>query len=242
MPLHASQLARQGLGLAFKVAEAGLRLALAGAERAVRHVTGADGSAPEEPEVTDPLAFPARDRAHPAGEPARPPVAPVPRERTEATAAEHTAAATTQADGEATAAPVVEPAAEGPEPPAPEAEAPEPAAPTGPPTAAEAVAAELAEEPAWRAADTAPAPPAEEEVDEGTALAGESSDPGAEEGAGAEVRVEPPWPGYDRLRARDIVDRLTAADPELASAVRLYEARTKARKTVLEAAARAERR
>jgi hypothetical protein len=43
------------------------------------------------------------------------------------------------------------------------------------------------------------------------------------------------------MRARDIVDRLAGADADLAAAVRLYEASTKGRKTVLDASLRAGR-
>lgn len=111
------------------------------------------------------------------------------------------------------------------------------------PTAAEAVQAEQAAARAWRPADTAASPPdaSLEHVTEEATLAGESADAGAEEGAGPEVAVAPPWPGYHRMRARDVVDRLGGADADLAAAVRLYEASTKNRKTVLQAAARVTR-
>ncbi|MEX2196818.1 MAG: hypothetical protein WD844_16190 [Thermoleophilaceae bacterium] len=108
------------------------------------------------------------------------------------------------------------------------------------PSAAQAVEAERAEAPAWRPADTDPSPPDPllENVAEEATLAGESSDVGAEYGAGPEVAVSQPWAGYDQMRARDIVDRLGGADPDLAAAVRLYEASTKNRTTVLKAAGR----
>lgn len=108
-----------------------------------------------------------------------------------------------------------------------------------PPTAAEAVQAERE----WRPPDTGGVPPDPtlERVTEEAELVGESSDIGAEGGAGPEVTVAPPWPGYDRMRARDIVDRLAGSDADLAAAVRLYEASTKGRKTVLDASLRAGR-
>lgn len=124
-----------------------------------------------------------------------------------------------------------------PSPAPPRTPAPEP------PTASEAVEAERAEARAWRPADTEPSPPDPllEHVEEEVTLAAESADPGAEEGAGPEVAVSEPWAGYDRMRARDVVERVSAADPDTAAAVRLYEAGNKRRKTVLDAAARAGR-
>jgi WS/DGAT/MGAT family acyltransferase len=91
--------------------------------------------------------------------------------------------------------------------------------------------------------EATPAPPPEpeepEHVDEGVAMVAEFADPGAEEGAGAQVRVEEPWPGYDGMRADDVVERLADADDEAIAVVRLYEAAHKRRARVLEAAGRA---
>jgi hypothetical protein len=83
----------------------------------------------------------------------------------------------------------------------------------------------------------APEPPAEEEhVDEGVVLVAEVAEAGAEDGAGPELDVEEPWENYDRLTAEEIADRLSAASREAVAAVQLYEAVTKSRDSVLEAA------
>lgn len=82
--------------------------------------------------------------------------------------------------------------------------------------------------------------PAEEQrhVDAGTAIVLESADPGAQDGAGAAVHVEQPWKGYSKMRAPEVIDRL-AAQPEAAiSVVLLYERSHRARRSVLDAAAR----
>jgi len=57
-------------------------------------------------------------------------------------------------------------------------------------------------------------------------------------GAGPEVHVDEPWPGYSRMTAAEIKDRLRVADTAVAAAVSLYEAAGKGRSSVLEAAAR----
>lgn len=69
-------------------------------------------------------------------------------------------------------------------------------------------------------------------------LVAESADPGAADGAGAELRVEQPWPGYARLRAREVTDRLVAQSPEQLAVLLLYERAHRARSTVIEAAER----
>ena len=85
----------------------------------------------------------------------------------------------------------------------------------------------------------APEPPAEEEhVDEGAVLVAEVAEAGAEDGAGPELEVEEPWDGYDRMTAEEIGDRLSTASREAVAAVQLYEAVTKSRDSVLEAAER----
>src|ERR687895_25883 len=87
-----------------------------------------------------------------------------------------------------------------------------------------------------------PPPPAEPSapepahVSEEPELVAEVAEEGAEEGAGPEISVEEPWPGYDRMNAADITDRLVAEDAEVAAAVSLYEASRKGRASVLEAA------
>jgi hypothetical protein len=84
-----------------------------------------------------------------------------------------------------------------------------------------------------------PEPPAEEEhVDEGAVLVAEVAEAGAEDGAGPELEVDEPWEGYDRMTAEQIGDLLSAASREAVAAVQLYEAVTKSRDAVLEAAER----
>jgi hypothetical protein len=75
-------------------------------------------------------------------------------------------------------------------------------------------------------------------VSEEPVVVAEVAEAGAEEGAGPEVNVDEPWPGYDRMTASDIEDRLVAEGAEAAATVRLYEASTKGRAAVLEAATR----
>jgi hypothetical protein len=90
-------------------------------------------------------------------------------------------------------------------------------------------------------AAAASAEPAEHEpahVSEEPELVAEVAEEGAEEGAGPEIEIDEPWPGYDRMNASDISDRLVAEGAEAAAAVRLYEASRKGRASVLEAASR----
>ena len=61
------------------------------------------------------------------------------------------------------------------------------------------------------------------------------AEPGAEEGAGAEVHIDEPWTGYAGLTANEIIARLRDASAEELAAVELYEARHRARPTVLAA-------
>ena len=87
-----------------------------------------------------------------------------------------------------------------------------------------------------------PEPPAEPvHVSEEPELVAEVAEQGAEAGAGAEVTLEEPWPGYDTMRAADIVDRLVTEDDAAAAAVSLYEAAGKGRSSVLRAASRSMR-
>jgi hypothetical protein len=83
-----------------------------------------------------------------------------------------------------------------------------------------------------------PAPVEPPHVSEEPVLVAEVAEQGAEEGAGAEVQVAEPWPGYERMTAADIKDRLRVESTEVAAAVSLYEAMGKGRSSVLEAAAR----
>jgi len=52
---------------------------------------------------------------------------------------------------------------------------------------------------------------------------------------GPELHVAEPWPGYARLRAAEIIDRLASADPATSAVVRLYESTHRNRRTVLDA-------
>jgi hypothetical protein len=52
---------------------------------------------------------------------------------------------------------------------------------------------------------------------------------------GPEIRIDEPWPGYAKLRALDIVDRLAAADEATKAMVRLFESEHRKRRTVLAA-------
>ena len=51
----------------------------------------------------------------------------------------------------------------------------------------------------------------------------------------ATVHVDPPWEGYDKMKAADIVDRVSSADPATKAVVRLYEQTHKKRKSILAA-------
>lgn len=57
-----------------------------------------------------------------------------------------------------------------------------------------------------------------------------------EDGPGARIRVDEPWPGYSKMNAPEIVDRLRSADAAVKAVVALYERRHRKRKTVIEAA------
>jgi hypothetical protein len=52
---------------------------------------------------------------------------------------------------------------------------------------------------------------------------------------GPEIRIDEPWPGYRKLRAPDIVDRLAAADEATKAMVRLFESGHRKRRAVLAA-------
>lgn len=108
--------------------------------------------------------------------------------------------------------------------------APRPASPTQTPPAPRTVRAEPPPRPA------ASEPPTH--VTEEPVLVSESAEPGAEEGAGARVTVLEPWTGYGRMTARDVIDRVRSASVAELAALRLYEARHRARRTVLAAADR----
>jgi hypothetical protein len=111
-------------------------------------------------------------------------------------------------------------------------EHPPPGPDAPPPQPAVAPAAEPAAEPG-----TAPAPPFAEpaHVSEEPVLVLEASEPGAEDGAGADVTVVEPWVGYRDMKAKDVIDRIKTASVAELAAMRLYEARHRARQTVLAA-------
>ena len=73
-------------------------------------------------------------------------------------------------------------------------------------------------------------------------LVEELADPGAAEGAGASLRVAAPFPGYDELRAADVIARLPGVDAAELGATELYERTHRGRRTVLQAIARERRR
>jgi hypothetical protein len=52
---------------------------------------------------------------------------------------------------------------------------------------------------------------------------------------GPTLRVDAPWEGYDKMRAPDIVTRLSAADDTVKAIVRLYEGTHKNRRSILDA-------
>ena len=98
--------------------------------------------------------------------------------------------------------------------------------------------------PAARAARPAPpveppAPPVEPaHVSAEPELVETSAEPGAEDGAGAAITVQEPWAGYRRMNARDVIDRARLASVAELAAIELYEARHRARQTVLAAVER----
>ncbi len=82
-----------------------------------------------------------------------------------------------------------------------------------------------------------PAPLVEEpaHVSEEPELVEESAEPGAEDGAGAGITVAEPWDGYGHMSAKDVIDRASTAGVAELATMRLYEARHRARQTVLAA-------
>ncbi len=116
---------------------------------------------------------------------------------------------------------------------------PRPAPPTPAPPAPRVAHPEPAPAPRVAHPEPAPAPPASAEppthVSEEPILVSESAEPGAEEGAGAEITVIEPWTGYGRMDANDVIERVRTASVAELAALRLYEARHRARRTVLAA-------
>lgn len=131
--------------------------------------------------------------------------------------------------------------------PSPQEPRPAPPTPRREEPAEEAVSSAAVEHPPTRGAPVSeapaewteepPAPLLEEpaHVSEETELVQESAEPGAEEGAGADVSVLEPWEGYGRMSAEDVIDRAGTATAAELAAMRLYEARHRARQTVLTA-------
>ena len=72
-------------------------------------------------------------------------------------------------------------------------------------------------------------------VSEEPELVEESAEPGAEDGAGAAITVAEPWDGYGQMSAKDVIDRAGMASVAELATMRLYEARHRARQTVLAA-------
>ncbi|MGZ4331477.1 MAG: hypothetical protein ACXVXL_26175 [Solirubrobacteraceae bacterium] len=84
-----------------------------------------------------------------------------------------------------------------------------------------------------------PEPPAEPvHVSREPELVQEVAEPGAEDGAGAAVTVGEPWPGYARMTAKQVIERLADATPAELAAVQLYESINRDRQTVRAAAER----
>jgi hypothetical protein len=75
-------------------------------------------------------------------------------------------------------------------------------------------------------------------VSEEPELVAEVAEPGAEDGAGAAVTVGEPWPGYARMTAKQVIERLADATPAELAAVQLYESINRDRQTVRAAAER----
>lgn len=81
-----------------------------------------------------------------------------------------------------------------------------------------------------------PAPPASAPPQPPSTRVAQVGDPGE---PGPEVHVEgEPWPGYEALRAPEIIARLEESDASTRATVRLYEQSHKHRKTVLRATER----
>jgi hypothetical protein len=83
-----------------------------------------------------------------------------------------------------------------------------------------------------------PEPPEPVHVSEEPELVEEVAEPGAEDGAGAAVTVDEPWPGYARMTAKQVIERLADAGPAELAAVQLYESLHRNRQTVRAAAER----
>jgi hypothetical protein len=83
-----------------------------------------------------------------------------------------------------------------------------------------------------------PEPPIEVEEE----LVEQVAERGAETTPGPEIQIAPPWDGYDKMKVGEIRDRLDAADTATAGMVEIYERAKKNRRSVIDAAERAQRR
>jgi hypothetical protein len=132
------------------------------------------------------------------------------------------------------------------EPPPEAATAPDVSAPRATPE--HSVNGDLSEPPRTQTPRVPPiAPPPEPEpptpvepvhVSEEPELVQEVAEPGAEDGAGASVTIGEPWPGYARMTAKQVIERLADATPAELAAVQLYESINRDRQTVRAAAER----
>ena len=71
-------------------------------------------------------------------------------------------------------------------------------------------------------------------VSEEPELVAEIAEPGAEDGAGPELHVREPWVGYERMKADEVIDRLTGSNAAELAAIELYENEHKRRAMVLQ--------
>jgi hypothetical protein len=131
-------------------------------------------------------------------------------------------------DGEETPVTPLRPRPAPPPPPPEPTPAPPPAAATDRPYAPGA-------EPITETEAFAPPPPEPTTGEAARTREARREAEATDDSPGAEVHVDEPWPGYRKLKAPDIVDRLGAADPATKAVVRLYESQHRKRRTVLAA-------
>jgi hypothetical protein len=113
------------------------------------------------------------------------------------------------------------------------ASAPPAASAPSPPSAPQATRAPAASEPAAPEPRHISDPPAH--ISDPPVLVEEVAEAGAEDGAGAQVTVREPWDGFELMKAADVIDRLSGAEPAELAAVELYELANRRRQTVLDA-------
>jgi hypothetical protein len=109
------------------------------------------------------------------------------------------------------------------------------AAPAAPPVADTRTTAVAEASLEWTEEPRAPLVAEPAHVSEEPELVAESAEPGAEDGAGAGITVAEPWDGYGHMSAKDVIDRARTANVAELATMRLYEARHRARQTVLAA-------